>query len=130
VEELRDKTKKHQITFTAYIDDEPKGQGSFLVEPLQKSHIKYKKFDIVDLEGKDKRLGTLFIDIMFKDRQQHEQQTLETPVTRSHTNILVRKKPADFFANARQPSRNFFNPKGPLTAIKEHISTPVRSSRS
>jgi hypothetical protein len=69
VEEFKDRIKpKHKLLFTVFIDGEPKGQGSFMVEPLQKSNIKYKKFDIVDIHNESNKLGTLFIDINFRDR--------------------------------------------------------------
>ena len=99
------------------------GEGSCLIEPIQKSTIKYKKFDILDVNNKDQKVGMLFVDISFKDRSYLEKDGTE----KSHSTVnlkvnpMQKKKNTDFFLQSRQNSQDFFNPipkSPPLTVNK------------
>lgn len=124
VEELKEKGKKHhKIVFTIYLEEQPVGQGSFEVEPLMKSHIKYKKFDIVAIDNDQEKLGTLFIDIVFRERNV---QNIPNILPKHDSAFLLEKADGSLL---RQPSHHFFNSNSQLS-VHSKINTPFKSSKS
>lgn len=56
------------------VDEKVVGVIKFKVESIKNMTIKYKKFKIMDAEDENKVIGTLFLDITYKDKLQKEQE--------------------------------------------------------
>ena len=87
------------------VDEKVVGVIKFRVDSIKNMSLKYKKFKIMDAEDESKVIGTLFLDITYKEKLQKEQEK----AIQNQYSLSLKKKEIDDSLRKKQSSQRVLN---------------------
>lgn len=87
------------------VDEKVIGIIKFKVESIRNMNLKYKKFKIINAEDEAKVIGTLFLDITYKEKLQKEPEKF----IQNQYSLSLKKKEKDDSLRKKQSSQRVLN---------------------